>query len=194
MQKLILTLIPSLIAIVLFVVISSYEGLSSLLENDQNLPIANLDFETYSEGINTILYDNDGYVDYTLHAKTQIQFDDDLIEIEEPFIKLYKNGESYWNIVANSGRILPNNKYTERILELSGDVEIFGIDDYGNRTKISTEYLKVDPNNEILETDRQVQFIAPTLQQSSLGMFANLKTDEIIFHHKIRGSYEKIPN
>ena len=194
MQKLILTLIPGLIAIVLFVVISSYEGLSSLLEKDQDLPIANLDFETYSEGINTILYDNDGYVDYTLHAKTQIQFDDDLIEIEKPFIKLYQNGESYWNIVANSGRILPNNQYRERILELSGDVEIFGIDDYGNRTKISTEYLKVDPNNEILETDREVQFIAPTLQQSSLGMFANLKTDEIIFHHKIRGSYEKAPN
>jgi len=194
MQKLILTLIPGLIAIVLFVVISSYEGLSSLLEKDQDLPIANLDFETYSEGINTILYDNDGYVDYTLHAKTQIQFDDDLIEIEKPFIKLYQNGESYWNIVANSGRILPNNQYRERILELSGDVEIFGIDDYGNRTKISTEYLKVDPNNEILETDQQVQFIAATLQQSSLGMFANLKTDEIIFHHKIRGSYEKTPN
>ena len=194
MQKLTLALIPSLIAIVLFIVISSYEGLSSLSDKDQDIPIANLDFETYSEGINTILYDIDGYIDYTLHAKTQTQFDDDLIEIEEPFIKLYQNGESYWNIVANSGRILPNNQYKERILELSGDVEIFGIDDYGNRTKISTEYLMVDPNREILETDRQVQFIAPTLRQSSLGMYANLKTDEIIFHYKIRGSYEKTPN
>jgi LPS export ABC transporter protein LptC len=59
---------------------------------------------------------------------------------------------------------------------------------------MSTEYLEIDPNNETLETDRPIRLMAPNLQQSSEGMFANLKADEIIFYDEIRGFYENEHN
>jgi lipopolysaccharide export system protein LptC len=55
---------------------------------------------------------------------------------------------------------------------------------------MSTEYLEIDLKNESLKTNRPIQLIAPNLQQSSEGMFTNLKADEIIFYDEIRGFYE----
>ena len=198
MQKLTLVLIPSLIAIILFIATSSYEDLPILgAETKKGAEIINLEFDTYSEGINTILYDVDGSINYTLRAENQFHFNDDRTEIEKPFIRLFQNGKSRWNIVANTGTLPANKSDTEsasRTIELSGDVEIFSLDEYGNKTIMSTEYLIVDPDKETLETDHPVTFLTSNLQQSSSGMFANLKINEIIFHSNIRGFYEQIPN
>ena len=45
-----------------------------------------------------------------------------------------------------------------------------------------------------METDQAVTLVTTNLQQSSIGMFADLKLDEIVFHRDNRGSYEKISN
>ena len=114
--------------------------------------------------------------------------------MKNPLFKLFQNGESRWNIVADKGTISDYDQAEQKILVLSGDVEIFGLDERGNITKMFTEYLEIDPNNETLETNRSIRLIAPNLQQSSEGMFTNLKADEIIFHDEIRGFYENEHN
>ena len=59
---------------------------------------------------------------------------------------------------------------------------------------ISTEFLEVDPMNEILKTDQRVEYKMANIQHSAAGMIANLQDEEIIFRKDIRGSYEKTNN
>ena len=194
MYKSTILLIAIVIAITLLSTIFSGGSLSDLIGNNPRLAEIGLEYESVSEGMNTILFNDDGTINYTLSAETQIQFTDNHLEVEKPFIKLFQNGESRWNIVADKGTVSEYDQAEQKILELFGDVEIFGLDERGNTTKMSTEYLEIDPNNETLETDRPIRLMAPNLQQSSEGMFANLKADEIIFYDEIRGFYENEHN
>ena len=195
MQRHKLLLVPSLIAILIFLAISAYDSVSINLEDTGSFTI--LDYNVYSEGFNTVLYNPEGDINYTLRAKSQTLYNDDHTELEKPFIRLFQDGKSRWNIAANNGRISANlneNEIENRTIELSGNVEVFSLDAFGNRTVMSTEFIELNPQNKTLETDQAIKLVTSTLQQSSTGMFANLKIDEIIFHRDIRGYYEQTDN
>tara|TARA_B100000315_G_scaffold187956_1_gene177643 strand:+ start:222 stop:809 length:588 start_codon:yes stop_codon:yes gene_type:complete len=193
MQRLSLFLIPSVFAIVLFAGISSLVSIGNDSESQEKLIL--LDYDAYSEGINTVLYEADGSINYTLQAVSQVHFNDDRTELEEPYIRLFQQGESRWNIMADSGRISAVSNESDavsHIIELLGGVEVYSLDEYGNRTVLTTEFLSLDPLLETLETDQFITLVTTNLQQTSTGMFADLTMDEIVFHHDNRGSYEKI--
>ena len=195
MQKITILLIPGVIAIAIFIAISAYDNVSQNPEVSANLKV--LDYNAYSEKINTVLYDSNGVINYTLRAESQTHFIDDSTELEKPFIRLFQEGESRWNIVANSGRILADlneDNLENRMIELTGDIEVFSLDEFGNRTIMSTDFLEIDPQNETLQTNRPVTLVTSSLQQSSIGMFADLKIDEFVFHRDIRGHYEQATN
>ena len=195
MQRHKLLLIPSLLAILIFLAISAYDSVSVNLEDTGSFTM--LDYSVYSEGFNTVLYNLEGDINYTLRAKNQTHYNDNHTELEKPFIRLFQDGKSRWNIVANNGRIpadLTENTIENRNIELSGNVEVFSIDNFGNRTVMSTEFLELNPQNKTLETNQAIRLVTSTLQQSSTGMFADLKIDKIIFHRDIRGYYEKTNN
>ena len=160
---------------------------------------ASREIEAYSEGINSILYDENGLISYTLRADNQIHYKDGDTRIEKPMIRLFQDSIPRWNIIANEGQVLPvlPNKSPElekKNLTLSGNVEILGIDKYGNRIFITTELLEIDPVNEILKTDRRVNYESTVIHHSSVGMFANLSENKISFEKNVRGFYEKISN
>ena len=195
MQRHKLLLVPSLIATLIFLAISAYDSVSVNLEDTGSFTM--LDYNVYSEGFNTVLYNLEGDINYTLRAKNQTHYNDNHTELEKPFIRLFQDGKSRWNIVANNGRIpadLTENTIENRNIELSGNVEVFSIDNFGNRTVMSTEFLELNPQNKTLETNQAIRLVTSTLQQSSTGMFADLKIDKIIFHRDIRGYYEKTNN
>ena len=195
MQRITILLIPGVIAIAIFIAISAYDNVSQNPEVSANLKV--LDYNAYSEKINTVLYDSNGVINYTLRAESQTHFIDDSTELEKPFIRLFQEGESRWNIVANSGRILADlneDNLENRMIELTGDVEVFSLDEFGNRTIMSTDFLEIDPQNETLQTNRPVTLVTSNLQQSSIGMFADLKIDEFVFHRDIRGHYDQATN
>ena len=195
MQRHKLLLIPSLLAILIFLAISAYDSVSVNLEDTGSFTM--LDYNVYSEGFNTVLYNLEGDINYTLRAKNQTHYNDNHTELEKPFIRLFQDGKSRWNIVANNGRLpadLTENTIENRNIELSGNVEVFSIDNFGNRTVMSTEFLELNPQNKTLETNQAIRLVTSTLQQSSTGMFADLKIDKIIFHRDIRGYYEKTNN
>ncbi len=197
MQRTGLIIVPGIIAIALFVGISSFETLSTDSAPASEGP--SLNFNAYSEGINTILYDAAGNIDYTLQAQRQIHYNDDTTELEQPFIRLYQDGDSRWNIVAKSGRISSANgeqdsgTSVDRI-ELRGDVQVFSMDALGNRTLVSSEFLTLNPNTETLETDQAVSVVTQAIEQSSIGMTARLRQDEIVFLREIKGRYEPATN
>jgi LPS export ABC transporter protein LptC len=195
MQRIGLIIVPGIIAIALFVGINSFDTLS----NEADAPITNssLDFNAYSEGINTILYDTQGNINYTLQAERQVHYNDDSTEFEKPFIRLYQDGDSRWSIAANSGRIPAVEMTADGVLEkieLLGDVQVYSLDDFGNRTLMSTEFLTLNTQAEILETDQPVSVVTSALQLSSIGMIAKLRTNEITFLREIRGRYEQATN
>ena len=195
MQRIGLIIVPGIIAIALFVGINSFDKLSN--EAETLTTSSSLNFNAYSEGINTILYDAEGNIDYTLQAERQIHYNDDTTELEKPFIRLFQDGDSRWNIVANSGRIFIAETAADGALdriELQGNVQVYSLDEFGNRVLMSTEFLTLSPDSEILETDHAVSVVTSTLQQSSIGMIANLRNDEITFLREIRGRYEQATN
>ena len=193
MQRIGLIIVPGIIATALFVGINSFNTLS----NEADAPNTSLDFNAYSEGINTTLYDAQGNINYTLKAERQVHYNDDSTELEKPFIRLYQDGDSRWNIVANSGRIPAAETTADEALErieLLGNVRVYSLDEYGNRTMMSTEFLTLNTESAILETDQSVSIVTSALQQSSIGMIAKLRIDEINFLREIRGRYEQATN
>ncbi|PCJ20978.1 MAG: LPS export ABC transporter periplasmic protein LptC [SAR86 cluster bacterium] len=195
MQRITLLIVPGLIVIALFVGISNIDSIVTPTESNSELQT--LDFSAYSEGINTILYNIEGQINYTLQATRQIHYNNNVTELSEPFIKLYENGDSRWNIVADSGKISAiesENNTSTQIIELTGNVEVYSLDEFGNRVLLSTEFLTLDPQLEILKTDVAVTFVTQTLKQTSMGMIGNLKLDEFTFFSDIRGSYEQATN
>lgn len=195
MQRVGLILVPGIIAIALFVGLNSFETLGD--DPDSSTDSPSLNFNAYSEGINTILYDAEGNVNYTLQAERQVHFNDDTTELQKPFIRLFEDGGSRWNIVAESGRISSSQAATDataNTIELHGDVQVYSLDDFGNRTLMSTEFITLDPDTEILETDREVSVVTESLEQTSIGMIAKLGVDEITFLREIKGRYAKATN
>ena len=168
-------------------------------ESEKELKPNTVHIDTYAEGINSIFYDQNGVVSYTLRAENQIHFKNGYTKIEKPLIRLFQNEMPRWNIEANQGHISNSENDSasgleRKNLELSGSVQILGLDEFGNRMLISTEFLEVDPMNEILKTDQRVEYEMANIQHSAAGMIANLQDEEIIFDKNIRGFYEKINN
>ena len=196
MQRISLFLIPGLIAVVVFVVISSFESVSNIPDPQHDQ--AYLKFDAYSAGINTVLYARDGTINYTLQATSQTHYSDEArTELKNPLIQLYQQGNSRWNIVANSGRISATpakNDTTTHLIELLGNVEAYNIDEFGNRTVLSSEFFSLNPQMETLETDQAVTLVTTNFRQTSIGMFVDLTTEKIFFHRSNRGSYERMSN
>lgn len=195
MQRLGLFIIPGIIAIALYAGIITFDSLSG--DTDAPASSSGLDYNAYSEGINTILYDIEGNIDYTLQAERQVHYNDETTELDKPFIRLFQDGDSRWSIVADTGRISATESSSDATvgtIELLGDVQVFSLDEFGNRTLMSTASLTLNPDSEILETDQPVSVVTSALEQSSIGMVAKLRTDEITFLRQIRGRYERPKN
>lgn len=191
MQKLTFFIISSVTALLL------YFGLDSITSISEEDSAANageqLEYDAVSDGINSVLYDANGSISYTLQARRQYHFKDQTSELQEPLIRLFREGKSHWNIVAERGYLTPQNgggNLQEGMIELSGDVEIYSLDDFGNRTVLSTDFLTIDPANETMQTDQPVAMHTPTIQQRAIGMFAQLDGDEILFMRNGEGRYE----
>ena len=188
MQRLYLLLIPAVIAIALFL---GYVSTNSQDESD--LEITRLNYDAYSEGINSVLYDETGNISYTLQASRQIHFNNDVTELESPLINLFQQGKSSWKLLADSGRISASSAGPDgarQLIDLIGNVEVHNLDEFGNRLVISTEFLSLDLDANSLETEEAVKVVTDYIVQTSIGMYADLNQEIILLKKDIRGIYE----
>lgn len=148
-------------------------------------------YDAYSNGVTSVLYDIEGNIEYTLEAREQIHYLDNTTRLTEPYVRLYQGSGALWNIVARSGRILAaeNSDRIER-LDLSDDVELFQMDDTGNRMTLATSFLSLYPSTETMQTDREVLMTTNTLRQTAIGMHADLQQDTLTFLTQVKGRYE----
>lgn len=190
MQKLTFFLVTIVSAIGLYFGLNTYSVITT--EEDTAESIAELDYDGVSSGINTVMFNSDGSIHYTLQADRQFHFKDSTSSLEQPFIRLFRDGESHWNIIADSGRISPNPSTQESNIgniELTGAVEVYTLDEFGNRTVLSTEFLSIDTQAETMESDIAVSMVSTNIEQSAIGLFADLNSDEIQFLQDTVGRY-----
>ncbi len=148
-------------------------------------------FDAYSNGVTSVLYDPLGNIEYTLEASRQVHFLDNTTQLSDPYVRLYQESGALWNIIARSGKILAADE-DGRIdqLDLSDDVELFQIDELGNRMTLTTSFMSLFPESETMNTDREVTMITNTLHQTAVGMRADLKQDTMTFLSQVKGRYE----
>ena len=190
MQKLTFFLVTIVSAIGLYFGLNTYSVITT--EEDGADSIAELDYDGVSSGINTVMFNSDGSIHYTLQADRQFHFKDSTSSLEQPFIRLFRDGESHWNIIADSGRISPNPSTRDSNIgniELTGAVEVYTLDEFGNRTVLSTEFLSIDTQAETMESDIAVSMVSTNIEQSAIGLFADLNSDEIQFLQDTVGRY-----
>lgn len=193
MQKIIVATASLLFAIAFA---ANYERLITDSSTEESGSAKALDFNAYSVGINTVIYDVNGEINYTLQANRQVQYNDDSTEFDKPFVRLFQEGESRWNLVADTGVISSASMAGDkdmRTIELSGNVEVYSLDGFGNRTVMTTQKLMLNPQSETLKTDQPVVVETSSIRQSAVGMDADLNSDEITFHRDIRGIYVQPP-
>lgn len=188
-------LLPGILAIGLFFITSSFDS------RDASTGTSGGEFAqnqvAYAEGIRTSLYNELGELNYTLNADRQIQLRNDTSELIRPLINIFEDSRPKWNIVADSGTISAPQQGdgdTSRQISLLGNVEIRSQDEQSTPMLVRTEALTFIPESETAETDRPVDFSMRNIVQTSIGMQADLATDEIIFLSNNEGQYAQTGN
>ncbi len=160
-------------------------------DRDEESPLAAITYDAYSNDVTSVLYTDQGQIEYTLEATEQVHYLDDTTHLSNPYVRLYQGDGVRWNIVARSGRILAadaGGKISR--LDLSEDVELFQIDKTGDRMTLATPFLSVFPESETMATDQEVTMTTHFLRQSAIGMRANLQQDTLTFLSEVKGRYD----
>lgn len=186
-------LIPAVIAVAVYFIVSGFSA-DSRTTQETLTPLAE-DLVAIAEGISTVFYNEQGEVSYTLRAAEQIQRKDDSSELIQPVIQLFRESQSHWNIVADSGNISArqsNGSEDSRLITLAGNVRITNIantDSGEDPLLLVTDWLRISPAGETAETDRSVVLRSTAIEQTSLGMIADLGNDRITFLSDSEGFY-----
>ena len=153
--------------------------------------ITQINYDAYSVGVASVLYNTDGRIEYTLEAAEQIHYLDNTTVLTNPFVRLYQDSGARWNIVARSGRIhgAAESEDIER-LDLSDEVELYQIDELGSRMTLATEFVSIYPGPETMNTDREVIMSTEHLRQTAMGMHADINQNKLTFLSQVRGRYE----
>ncbi|MES3007775.1 MAG: LPS export ABC transporter periplasmic protein LptC [Pseudomonadota bacterium] len=154
-------------------------------------PNAEINYDAYSVGITSVLYNAEGRIDYTLEASEQTHFLDNTTVLSNPYVRLYQESGESWNITARSGRIdgVADSDNIER-LDLSENVELFQVDAAGERMTLTTGFISLYPGTETMDTDREVTMTTNSLRQTAIGMHVDLPQNKMIFRSQVRGRYE----
>jgi len=189
MQRIRFIVIPGLLATLVFLAVDYFDQAVDRTPSSETT--ADIAYNGYSEGINSVHFDDQGNIRYTMRADRQVSYTDAETVLEEPYIQLYQENDSRWNIVARSGRIFAAREDLAEVDEiiLSGEVEVYQMDRLGNRTVLATDVLTLDPVQDILTTDVAVTMVGDTHEQSAIGMRVDLKSEEYVFHQEVRGRY-----
>ncbi len=191
MPKLPVLILPAILAIALYFIVSGFN--TPTQNREASLASFPTELLSISEGINTVTYDEQGAIAYTLRAERQTHRNDDSSELERPVIRLFQDNQAQWNIVASSGNISAQQdgqSENSRRLTLNGDVQLVSLDQFGNRTTLDTDFLIIMPDQEMAETDRQVLVRTNNIEQSATGMIAKFGIDEITFLSNSEGRYD----
>ena len=127
---------------------------------------------------------DDGSLLYEIEAEHAEQLEDDRIEFTQVRIRYSPGSEVPWIINADHATL---REGAPRIA-LRGHVQIVNPGDSGeDETEIRTEYIELDPDEFIAETDERVQIRIGSRSVTATGMLASLNDDKIELKSNVRG-------
>jgi LPS export ABC transporter protein LptC len=149
--------------------------------------------QAYATGVATQRFDQNGKLQNSVKAASQLQIGEDLVLLEEPILVFYESGIEEWTLRSNLGRLRHsaenNAQSASDTLELLGAAELNASEQNDSDLRLSAPTLIVEPQREIVSTDQRVELIDTGINQSAQGFDANLQTDTMRFHSAVRGNY-----
>lgn len=133
-------------------------------------------------------FDQQGKLDTTaVSAQVDHNPTTDHITMQQPLVKLYRDGEHSWTIQATLGVV----KKGGRQIDLEQQVRITSSD---NSATLSTSRLSIFPNKKLAKTDQPVTLVAPNGITRAIGLNADLGSKTIHLLQQVRGQYQGVPS
>jgi lipopolysaccharide export system protein LptC len=132
----------------------------------------------------TIQFDSQGLLD-TIASSENVQHNpkNDIAELLNPSVQLYRDGALAWTLKAQAGEI--HNKGSKVILNRR--VTVVSSD---QQTRLKTPQLTVFPQKKLAKTKQPVTLLNPNGFTRSIGLDANLQTREIKLLKQVRSQYQ----
>lgn len=128
----------------------------------------------------------DGGLLYEIQAERAEQLDDDRVSFTEVRIKYSPQSEIPWSVNADSATL---HQHEQRVL-LRGHVRAVSSEGFsGNDTEIRTQYLELDPENYVAETNERVQIRIGARSLTATGMLASLKENHVELKSNVSGKF-----
>lgn len=143
----------------------------------------------FVEDFRAVAFDPAGAPRYRLSALRMTHFmDDDSTALEAPHFTREERGRARVVVRSLRGQVSPDgdNVYFE------GDVRMMQERPAGQPPlEVETEFLHVQPDRELIQTDRAVRLKEGVSQMSGAGMTADGKSRTLAISGRVKGVYEK---
>jgi len=128
----------------------------------------------------------DGKLLYEIQARQAEQHGDDSINFTDVLINYSPASEVPWIVSADTAEI---DQGSQRV-RLSGHVRAVSNEGFsGNDTEIRTQYLELDPERYVAETEQRVQIRIGARSLTATGMLASLKENRLQLMSNVNGKF-----
>ena len=128
----------------------------------------------------------DGELLYEIQAAHAEQQDDNRISFTDVRLNYSPNSDVPWTVNADAATI---HQDEQRVI-LYGHVRAVSSEGFsGNETEIRTQYLEIDPQNYIAETNERVQIRIGARSLTATGMLASLKDNQVELKSNVSGKF-----
>lgn len=128
----------------------------------------------------------DGSLLYEIRAERAEQQEDNRIDFTNVLINYSPESDVPWSVNADSATIEPD----ENLVLLRGHVRALSSEGFsGNDTEIRTQYLELDPEAYLAETDERVQIRIGARSLTATGMLASLRDNTVELKSNVSGKF-----
>ncbi len=133
--------------------------------------------------------DDRGRPEQRLAADEMLRYaDDGSMELSQPRLTLYGDGDTPWQIDAARGHL---NRDGTR-MQLSGGVRVTR-DEPGERLELTTDDMLLLPKQRYAETDAPLTLTHPRGRVDAVGLRAYMKDERLVLLAQVRGDYAPLP-
>lgn len=151
-------------------------------------------YEGFGREIRSAIYGEDGLLAYSLSAEAQRLYPDQLTELDAPLIRMYEDNQERWNISAVSGRIQASSGGDIRQIDLNEAVQVRHRLTENDTVNLTTDWLIIQPEQNRLFTDADVNVRGLRIEQSAAGMTADFSLDSLEFLSDVQGRFFRATN
>lgn len=126
-----------------------------------------------------------GRPEHELQAVSMIHFTDDVTELSEPRMTLFRPDGPPWRVVADEGRIAPGGE----LVTLRGNVRMSRQTEGEGSMLLLTDFIRIRPDDKYAETEAAVTISDPGTVVKAVGMQAYMAEERLILLSEVRSTY-----